>query len=74
MQVKNLVDERGVGIQQDRDQCGLTTFDLEILQMINYGPRAFACEPKQVILMDGTTDFIRKADLAQCLKPFEMNQ
>jgi hypothetical protein len=34
VQVKNFVDERGLGIQQDRDQRGLMTFDLEILQMV----------------------------------------
>jgi hypothetical protein len=46
VQVKNLVDERGVGIKQDRDQCGLATFDLENLQMVSCGLGAFPSKPK----------------------------
>ena len=64
VQVKNFVDERGFGIQQDRDQRGLMTFDLEILQMVNGRLGAFPSEAKEVVLMDSTTDFNRKTDLA----------
>jgi hypothetical protein len=46
VRVKNLVDERGLGIQQDRDQCGVTTFDLEILQMVNCGLGPFPSKSK----------------------------
>ena len=42
VQVEDLVDERGPGIQQDRHQGGLTTLDLEVPQMVDRSLRAFA--------------------------------
>ena len=63
VQVKGLVDERGPGVQQDRDQRGLPTFDLQILQMVNGGLGAFPRQPKQVIGVDATSDFGRETNL-----------
>ena len=42
VQVEDLVNKRGSGIQQDRHQGGLTTLDLKVPQMVDRGLGAFA--------------------------------
>jgi hypothetical protein len=52
-----------LGIQQDRNQRGMSQFDLKVLQMINGGLGAFASKPKEVILVNHPANFIGQTDL-----------
>ena len=72
MEIKNFIGERGGGFHQDGHQCGVTAFNLILLELEDSGLSAFSRQTQQPILMNLSTAFDGDPDGPDLLKPFYM--
>ena len=59
MQVDDLVDQRGTGIEDHRDQGRKATDRLQVAQMLNRHLSAFAGKLQQAVLVNGVFQAVR---------------
>ena len=72
MEIKNFIGQRGGGFNQNGHQCGVTTFNLILLQLEDCGLSAFSSQTQQPILMNLSTGFDGDSDGPNLQKPFYM--
>jgi hypothetical protein len=74
VQVDDLVDQRGTGIEDHRDQGRKATARLQVAQVLGRHLSAFAGELEQAVLVNGVFQATRQRQVADGLQPFQVGQ
>jgi hypothetical protein len=74
VQVDDLVDQGGAGVEDHRDQGRIATARLQVAQVLGRHLSAFAGELQQAVLVDGVFQPVRQRQVADGLQPLQVGQ
>ncbi|CAE6877153.1 hypothetical protein R69746_08842 [Paraburkholderia aspalathi] len=72
VEIEDLIGQRRGGVEQNRDERGVTPISFVFLELVDSSLTAFTRQTQQTILMDRVANSFRQTERSDCLQALDM--